>query len=136
MRRSTYLLPLVALLMLAVPGLALAEKKPNYSYVEAGYNKIDLDDLGGPPKEVNPKRRIGKNTAATLRSSPAFVSSSSVIQRRLREQGKQSGLNIVVEPNRGWRRRPRLAGKDVTAFAIAFRQRPSGSHGYVATAQP
>ena len=44
---------LAGLLMFAVPQSALAEKKPNYSYVEAGYNEIDVDDLGGIDDEGN-----------------------------------------------------------------------------------
>ena len=47
MKRCVNLMALAGLLMVAVPQSALAEGKPIYSYVEAGYNEVDVDDLGG-----------------------------------------------------------------------------------------
>ena len=52
MKRCLYFAVLAGLLMVAVPQSALAEK-PIYSYVEAGYNDVDVDNLGGVDDEGN-----------------------------------------------------------------------------------
>lgn len=44
---------LVGLLVLAVPQLGLAGAKPVYSYVELGYNDVNVDNLGGVDDEGN-----------------------------------------------------------------------------------
>ena len=52
MKRCLYFAVLAGLLMVAVPQSALAEK-PVYSYIEAGYNKVDLEDSSGVSEDGN-----------------------------------------------------------------------------------
>ncbi len=47
MKQSTWLVALAALLMFALPQSVLAQAKPIYSYVEAGYNEVDVDKPSG-----------------------------------------------------------------------------------------
>ena len=46
MKRCVVLMALAGLLLFAVPQSALAQAKPGYSFVEVGYNEIDVDGLG------------------------------------------------------------------------------------------
>ncbi len=47
MKRGVLLAVLVGLLIVAAPQSAMAQAKPVYSYVEAGYNEVDVDNLPG-----------------------------------------------------------------------------------------
>lgn len=43
----------IGLLLLAVPQLGFAGDKPVYTYLEAGYNEVDIDNLGNANDEGN-----------------------------------------------------------------------------------
>ena len=53
MKRCAILMALAGLLLFAMPQSALAQAKPGYSYIEVGYNEVDVDNLGSASDDGN-----------------------------------------------------------------------------------